>query len=82
MALCYLNSNIDKSAAIKYLERVKDLESKDNEILYYLALAYTHGNNYSKAIEMLKEYQKHPGKHRAEIPNLIENYTIAIDMIR
>jgi len=81
LALCYLNSNIDKSAAIKYLERVKDLESKDNEILYYLALAYTHTNNYSKSIEMLKEYQKHPGKHRAETPNLIENYTIALDMI-
>ena len=56
LALCYLNSNIDKSAAIKYLERAKDLEKKDKEVLYYLALAYTHGNNYSKAIETLKEY--------------------------
>ena len=81
LALCYLNSNIDKSAAIKYLERAKDLEKKDKEVLYYLALAYTHGNNYSKAIETLKEYQKDPGKHKAEIPNLIENYSIALDMI-
>ena len=81
LALCYLNSTIDKSAAIKYLERAKDLEKKDKEVLYYLALAYTHGNNYSKAIETLIEYQKDPGKHIAEIPNLIENYTIAINMI-
>jgi hypothetical protein len=81
LALCYLNSNLDKSAAIKYLERAKELEKKDKEVLYYLALAYTHGNNYSKAIETLKEYQKEPGKHIEEIPNLIENYTIALDMI-
>ena len=81
LALCYLNSNIDKSAAIKYLERAKDLEKKDKEIQYYLALAYTYDNNYSKAIETLKKYQKDPGKHIAEIPNLIENYTIALDMI-
>jgi len=81
LALCYLNSNINKSAAIKYLERAKDLEKQDQEVLYYLALAYTHANNYKKAIETLKEYQKDPGKHIGEIPNLIENCTIAMDMI-
>jgi len=81
LALCYLNTNIDKSSAIKYLERAKDLEKKNKEVLYYLALAYTHGNNYGRAIETLKEYQKNPGKHVEEIPNLIESYTIAMDMI-
>ena len=57
------------------------VEKKDKEVLYYLAIAYTHGNNYSKAIETLKEYQKNPGKHAEEISHLIKNYTIAMDMI-
>jgi len=79
---CYLNTNIDKSVAIKYLERAKNLEKKDKEVLYYLAIAYTHGNLYDKAIETLKEYQKDPGKHIAEIPNLIESYEIAVELIK
>ena len=39
LALCYLNSNVNKSAAIKYLERARDLDKKDKEVLYYLAVA-------------------------------------------
>lgn len=81
IALCYLNSNIDKSAAIKYLERAKGLEKKNNEILYYLSLAYTHRNDYRKAIETLIQYQKNPGKHKAEISSLIISYNIALEMI-
>jgi len=82
LAKCYLNTNIDKSVAIKYLERAKDLEKRDKEVLYYLAIAYTHGNNYAKAIETLKEYQKDPGKHIAEIPDLISSYTLANELMQ
>ena len=82
LAQCYLNTNIDKSVAIKYLERVRDLEKKDKEALYYLAIAYTHGNNYNKAIETLKEYQKEPGKYIADIPDLITSFELANELMK
>ena len=82
LAQCYLNTNINKSLAIKYLEKANTLEKKDKELLYFLAIAYTHNNNYTKAIEIIKEYQKNPGKHLSEVPTMIKSYETAIELMQ
>lgn len=82
LARCYLLTNIDKSIAIKYLERANVDGKKNKEILYYLAIAYTHGNQYKKAIDAIKEYQKNPGKHLDEVPDLIKSYELADELMQ
>lgn len=80
LAQCYLNTNIDKAQAVKYLEKAKELEKHDSDVEYYLAIAYTHQNNYKKAIEMLEEYKLNPGKHIDEVPLLLEGYRQALQL--
>jgi hypothetical protein len=74
----YLNTNIDKSKAIEYLEKAIEYGSKEKDILYYLALAYTHVYNYEKSIKLIEDYKAQGGgKYSSEIPILIENFTKA-----
>lgn len=80
LAQCYLNTNIDKAEAVKYLEKAKALEKHDKEVEYYLAVAYTHQNNYKKAIETLVEYKSNPGKHEEEIPLLMKSFQKALQL--
>ncbi len=82
LGMCYLYTNIDKSSAVPYLERAWKLEKHHKETAYFLAQAYTHNNQYDKAIEMLNEYQKKPGEHKDEINSLIMSYEIAIDLMQ
>ena len=82
LAQCYLNTNIDKAAAIPYLEKAAAIEKHDKEILYYLAIAYTHDSNYQKAIETLKEYQKNPGKNKDKVPDMIKSYELSIELMQ
>ncbi|MCB9197178.1 MAG: PD40 domain-containing protein [Flavobacteriales bacterium] len=80
LGLCYLNTNIDKSAAIDYLERCQATGNADKECLFYLGMAYTHVYDYDKAIETLKEYLKSPGKFSVEANLLIEQYSKAKEL--
>lgn len=82
LAQCYLNTNIDKAAAIPFLERAVELEKFDPEALYFLGIAYTHNSEYEKAIEALKKYKQNPGKHEDEIDELIKSYELAIGLMQ
>lgn len=74
VGLCYLNTNIDKAAAITYLEKCKGTEKPDDEVLYYLSIAYSHKYDYEKAKEVMKEYLANPGKNEEEAKVLLKNY--------
>jgi hypothetical protein len=50
IAISYLNSNIDKSLAIPYLEKLNKLEDLDMNVAYYLGRAYALGYQFDKAI--------------------------------
>ena len=61
IATCYLNSYLDKSLAIPYLEYIKD--KKDvNAIAYYdLAKAYMYAGRFDDAVNALKEFKRKIG---------------------
>ncbi len=58
IAISYLNSNIDKSLAIPYLEKLSHLQDADIDmnINYYLGRAYALGYQFDKAILAYKKY--------------------------
>lgn len=74
IGLCYLYTNVNKAAAINYLEKCQATGKADKECLFYLGQAYTHAYKYDTAIEKLEEYLKSPGKNIEEAKNLIEQY--------
>ncbi len=59
LALCYLNTNIDKKKAIPLLEYVANANSKDipKDVLFELAKAYHYGNYFDKAMETFEKYR-------------------------
>ena len=59
LAICYLNTNIDKKKAIPLLEFVANSNSKDipNDVLFELAKAYHYGGYFDKAIETFEKYR-------------------------
>jgi len=82
VGMCYLNTNIDKSGAVNYFKRAYDLEKHDPETAYYLAIAYTHSGEYDKAIAMMKEYQKAPGKFKDDIAKKLRSFEFAQDLVQ
>lgn len=80
IGLCYLNTNVDKQAAVTFLQRCYDTGKGDKECLFYLAQAYTHRYEYDTAIEKLEEYLKSPGKNAEEAKKLIAQYKSAMDL--
>jgi len=73
LGLCYINTNIDKTLAITYLEKAISLGCKEKDILYYLSLAYSAKYDFEKSIQLLNEYKTSGGKYVADIPKLVEN---------
>jgi hypothetical protein len=80
LGLCYLNTNVDKTLAIPYFEKAIQCESKEKDILYYLASAYAAKYDFPKAIDLLNQYKSSGGKYVGTIPALIENYNKAAEM--
>ncbi len=77
IGLCYLNSNIDKTAAISYLEKCRETEKADKETLFYLSIAYSHKYDFDKASEIMKEYIASPGKNLEEANKILKGYAEA-----
>ncbi|MBI3501618.1 MAG: PD40 domain-containing protein [Bacteroidetes bacterium] len=64
IGVCYINTDIDKTKAISYLEKIKD-KTSEPETKYLLGRAYLYAYKFDDAIKMLNEYKKE-GKGSAE----------------
>ncbi len=58
LGMCYLNTNINKTLAIKYLEKASEKNKIDKTILYNLGLSYQYASRFDEAIVTYKEYVK------------------------
>jgi hypothetical protein len=58
IAICYLNTNIDKKKAIPYLEYVTSLDKYDNNALYLLGRAYHFANRFDDAIKAYSKFKQ------------------------
>lgn len=56
--VCYLNTNIDKSNAIPYLEKALKAESPNPNTYYLLGRAYHFAYKFPNAIKMFEEFKK------------------------
>lgn len=56
IAISYLNSNIDKSLAIPYLEKLSKMDNVEKNVNYYLGRAYALGYQFDKSIEAYKKF--------------------------
>ena len=54
VGVCFLNTNIDKSNAVKYFEAAKDLGYDDNNLNYTLGMAYHVDAQFDKANSSFK----------------------------
>lgn len=66
IAVCYLNTNIDKKAALMYIEQVYEGSGKnvDADIVYEYALALTHHLKYNEAKKIFEEYKNMGGSSK------------------
>ncbi|RME18301.1 MAG: hypothetical protein D6799_03045, partial [Bacteroidetes bacterium] len=71
IAVCYLNSNINKSKAIPYLENVVKLPNHNPNAEFLLGRAYQYANRFSDAIEYFQKF-KSIGKGSAENLKLVD----------
>lgn len=58
IAVCYLNTNIDKTKAIEYLEQAVKNERADANTYYLLGRAYHFANRFDEAINMYETFKK------------------------
>ena len=57
VGVCYLNTNIDKSNAIPYLEKVLTFDSPDPNTYYLLGRAYHFAYRFQDAIKMYEKFK-------------------------
>lgn len=60
-AVCYLNSNFDKTKAIQHLQKVIQSGKFDNNAYYLLGRAYHYANKFDDAIRMYGKYNEGGG---------------------
>lgn len=64
-ALCYLNTNLDKTQAIQYLEKITKIGKSDNEAWFYLGNAYQFANRFDDAIKSYLTFKEKASKKDA-----------------
>ncbi len=57
VGVCYLNTNIDKSNAVPYLEKVLEDEKPNPNTYYLLGRAYHFAYRFNEAINMLEKFK-------------------------
>ena len=63
LGICYLRTNINKSAAARYIQKAYDLPKSHSEISFYLGQAYQINLEFDKAKKYFDEYLLKPGKN-------------------
>lgn len=71
IAVCYLNSNGNKTKAIPYLENVVKSDNHNPNAEFLLARAYQYANKFSDAIEYFQKF-KQSGKGNPENLKLVD----------
>lgn len=83
MGFCYLNTNIDKAAAIPYLEKANKGGKITPEMVLDLGKAYQHGLKFDDAIKAFTKYKNMVGeKEKAEADRYIEQCNLGKEMIK
>ena len=75
LGLCYIETNVNKREAVKYLKFACESKEAKKEWLYYLGIAYMYNEQWDEAIETFREYQQSkskPGKDFMTPDRLIE----------
>lgn len=83
--VCYLNTNINKSAAIPYLEKVLKLEEVNPNTYYLLGRAYHFAYRFQEAIKMFEQFkilEKGNESNLADVDKQIEYCYNAIEIIK
>ena len=57
LGICYLYTNINKSAAIQYLEVASKAPKSEKQILFHLGLAYQYASRFDDAIKTYNTYK-------------------------
>jgi hypothetical protein len=58
IAVCYLNTNIDKTKAIPYLEKITSNTSYDPNALYLLGRAYSYAYKFDDALKAYNKFRR------------------------
>ncbi len=62
IAVCYLNTNLDKTQAIPYLEKIIKKDKFDNEVWFLLGNAYQYDNRLDDAIKAYTTFKEKGSK--------------------
>lgn len=72
LGICYLRTDINKPAAIPYLETATKLPKVDDEAWFYLGQAYHYAHRFDEAIKAYNKYKELVPKEAAKADRQIE----------
>lgn len=72
IGICYLRTNVNKAAAIPYLEKVTKNPKAEPDVWYDLGLAYHYANKFDDAIKAYTKYKQLVPKDAAKVDRQIE----------
>jgi len=58
LAVCYINTNFDKTKALPLLEKIVKFDKVENNVYYLLGRAYHYSLKFDEAIKMYLKYKK------------------------
>ncbi len=86
IALCYLNTNIDKKAALPYIEMVYEISGKnvDSEVIYEYGLALSYHLSFAEAKKIFQQYKSttSKGKYSSKVNQNIINCDAAMELVK
>lgn len=82
LGICYLNTRINYSEAITYLEQYAQDPKSDDEVYFYLGRAYQLNNKLAEAISSYQKFKGLKPKRALEIDRYIEQCDNAIKLMR
>lgn len=82
LGICYINTRINRSQAISYLEAYSKEPKPDDEVWFYLARAYQLNYKLAEAITTFQKFKALKPKRTIEIDRYIENCENAIKLMR
>ncbi len=82
IGICYLQTNVDKKAAVHHLQKAYDNPKSNAELTYFLGKAYMLNLEFDSAKLYLNQYLEKPGKYLVEAALLRANCDQAIEIMK